>query len=426
VNERGPSRRELLAGLAGTGTAAFAGCLGRLDSGGVEGQESDGESGDGGDARTDAGGTLDRLWTAGPTTEYAGNHHEMGVTWLGGEPVVGVPHSERPDTSGCGLLALDAAGGVRWRQDLPAAACDPHAIGDVSVGSIDGEAVLLAATIEGTVVAYSAETGEPRFEADLVETIPYSAPVISPELADGSRQIVVVDNTGNVVAARPDGSTRWTRPVEGVVYPAPVARDVDGDGSVEIVVTTDRRNGWVIAMDTAGEIRWEAEFETGGKALSSIGRGGHRDVVLSTWGGEVAAVDGRTGEIRWAETLADRGILGASDGDRLYASEGSGVVHAVDPTDGTVVWTVDSLETDAPANAPVVIAGEAGSSPTVASLSYDGSLGLIDAGGDVVAEHSFGESSYTSPLPVDLTGDGREELLVMFGDGRVEAYTWAV
>jgi len=423
VSEQQPSRRELLAGLAGTGTATLAGCLGRLDSGGVEGQESDGGSGDGDEARTDAGGELDRLWTAGPTTEYGGNHHKMGATWLGGDPVVGVPHSERPDTPGCGLLALDATGQVRWRRDLPAGSCDPHAVGDVSVGSIDGEAVLLAATIEGTVVAYSAETGDPRFEADLVETIPYSAPVISPELADGSRRIVVVDNTGNVVAARPDGSVAWTHSVEGVVYPAPVVRDVDGDGSVEIVVTTDRKRGWVIALDTAGEVRWEAEFETGGKALSSVGRGDHRDVVLSTWGGEVAAVDGRTGEIRWAETLADRGILGDSDGDRLYASEGSGVVHAVDPVDGTVVWTVDSLGTDAPANAPVVLGGKT-SSPTVASLSYDGSLGLIDASGEVLAEHSFGESSYTSPLPVDLTGDGREELLVMFGDGRVEAYEW--
>ena len=409
-------RRTVLAALGTASSAALAGCSGVLDWGGSD--DSDGGAGNG----VGAPEQVDRLWTAGTTTEYAGNHHEMGAIRVDGKVVVAVPRSEDPDTEGCGLLALDAGGETRWRRDLPAEVCDPHAVGDVAVGELDGDPILLVATIEKDVVAYAAATGGVRFEAELVETVPYGHPVISPPLADGSRRVVVVDNLGHAVVANLDGSTAWRREFEGVVYPAPVVRDVDGDGAVEVVVATDAEQGWLVAHDAAGEERWRTAFETGGRALSSVERDDHRDLVLSTWGGQVAAVDGRSGETRWSELLAERGILGGSDGERLYAGAGDGVVHAIDPNDGTVVWTVDSIGSSAPANAPVVGHPREGA-PVVASLAYDGALGLIDAEtGSVLVEHSFGEETYTSPLFADLTGDGSDDLLVMFGDARVEAY----
>lgn len=413
VSDSNPGRREVLAAL-GTASGAFlAGCSGLLETSDTE---------DGGSSGT-AGG-LTRLWTAGTPTEYGTNHHRMGVVQVDGEPVVGVPRSESPDVQGCGLLAVDGDGGRLWRQDLPAEACDPHSVGDVAVGQLDDEPVFLVATIQNDVVAYDVTTGERRFSAELVGTVPFGAPVISPPLADGSRRIVVLDNSGNLVVAHTDGSRAWTREVDGVAYPSPVVRDVDGDGSVEVVVTTDIESGWVIALGIDGELRWRTAFESGGRELTSVERGEGRDLVLSTWEGEVAVVDGDGGEIRWSEPLADRGILGHSDGDQLYAGEGDGVVHAIDPGDGTVEWTVDSLASDAPANAPVLASDGPGGRPVVASLSYDGTLGLIDAErGRVVVEEGFGEETYTQPLVTDLTGDGRDDLLIMFGDARVEAYS---
>lgn len=424
MSERHPARRQVLAALGTAGGAALAGCTSLLDTGeSGSGDPADDESG-GGEPNVGESAGLERLWSAGTPTEYGTNHHRMGVVRVDGEPTVGVPRSELPDMLGCGLLAVDGDGEKRWSRELPAEACDPHSIGDVAVGTIGGETVFLVATIQREVVAYSAVTGEPRFEADLLESVPYGPPVISPRLADGSRRIVVVDNSGTLVVAHPDGSRAWTRAVGGVVYPAPVVRDIDGDGSVEVVVTTDIESGWVLAFGIDGEPRWRAEFETGGRQLSSIDREEGCDIVLSTWGGNVAAVDGPSGDVRWSELLADRGLLGDSDTERLYAAEGNGVVHAIDPEDGSVAWTVDSVATDAPANGPVVGTDGSAGGPVVASLSYDGTLGLIDPErGTVELEHSFGTEAYTQPLLTDLTGDGSDDMLVMFGDAHVEAYS---
>jgi outer membrane protein assembly factor BamB len=424
VSERRPARRQVLTALGTAGGAFLAGCTSLLDTGDSGGGDSDGDESEREESAGGESNGLERLWSAGTPTEYGTNHHRMGVVRVDGEPVVGVPRSERPDVPGCGLLAVDGDGEKRWSRDLPAEACDPHSVGDVAAGTIDGEQVFLVATIQKEVVAYSAGTGEPRFEADLIESVPYGAPVVSPELADGSRRIVVVDNSGNLVVARPDGSRAWTRAVDGVVYPAPVVRDVDGDGSVEVVVTTDIKSGWVLAFGIDGEPRWRTEFETGGRELSSIDREEGRDIVLSTWDGNVAAVDGASGDVRWSEPLADRGLLGDSDSERLYATEGNGVVHAVNPEDGSVTWTVDSVATDAPANGPVVGTNGPEGQPVVASLSYDGTLGLIDPDrGNAELEHSLGTEAYTRPLLTDLTGDGSDDMLVMFGDASVEAYT---
>jgi len=416
VSDHFTSRRQVLGALGAAGVAGVAGCGGLLEGDSTAPTPTE----DGDRAET---GDLQRLWITDNRTEYPQNHHEMGVTHVDGEPLVGVPRSENPDTEGCGLAAVGPGGEQRWQHRLPAAACDPHAVGDVGVGTLDGEAVFLVSTIQGSTVGYSAATGAVRFEADLVETIPYGAPVLTPPGPDGSRRVVVVDNNGNLVVAYPDGSIAWKHAVDGVVYPSPVVRDVDGDGVVEIVVATDVEDGWVIALDIDGSVRWRETFGTGGREIHPLDQGDRCDVAISTWEGVVAVLDGTDGTVRWSEEYANRGILGETAGNHLYASEGDGIVHAIDPADGSVEWTVDSIETDAPANAPVV--GQVGpDSPLVAALGYDGTLALIDAEtGTLDGQYSFDQSTYTSPLLVDLTDDDSDEILIMFGDSRVGAYS---
>jgi outer membrane protein assembly factor BamB len=405
------SRREILAGLGTAGAVGLAGCS---VLGGTERVATDG---------TDESAGVERLWRADTSTEYAQNHHKLGTTQVDGEHVVGVPLSEYPDTVGCGLVGLGSGGEIRWREQLPKSVCDPHSIGDVGTGTIDGEQVFVVSTIEGESVAYHAGSGDRLFEADLIETIPYSEPVLTPPLSDGDRRIVVLDNSAYLVVGRLDGTVDWRHDADGVTYPAPVVADVNGDGVPEIVVAVDQASGWVVAFSMDGSVLWETEFESGGRGLIALEREHGYDIAVSTWDGQVAAIDGTDGEIRWQGEYARRGILGEYDEEHLYTTEGDGVVHAIDRSDGSLAWTTSSLSSTAPANAPVVGESALDGGPAVGTLTYDGTLGLLDpATGRIELEHQFGSETFTSPLLVDVTGDDRQDVVVMFGDGRTEAF----
>jgi outer membrane protein assembly factor BamB len=414
VTDGDHSRRQILAGLGTAGSVGLAGCS---VLGGLQGSETV-DTDD-----TDDSAGVERLWRADPSTEYAQNHHKLGTTRVNGAPVVGVPLSEYPDTVGCGLVGLGNGGEVRWREQLPKSVCDPHSIGDVGTGRVDGEQAFVVSTIEGDTVAYSAATGDRLFTADLIETIPYSQPVLTPPLSDGERRVVVVDNSANVVVAQLDGAVDWTHDAGSVAYPAPVVADVDGDGDHEIVVSTDDAKGWVVALGLDGTVRWETGFESGGRGLVGLEREQGYDIAVSTWKGQVAAIDGTDGAVRWQGEYARRGILGEYDENHLYTTEGDGVVHAIDRSDGSLAWTVESLSSTAPANAPVVGTNPLEDGPAVGTVTYDGTLGLIDAEtGTVELEHQFGSDVFSSPVLVDLTDDGRQDVVVMFGNGRTEAF----
>jgi outer membrane protein assembly factor BamB len=372
---------------------------------------------------TSDGPGVERIWRASISTEYAQNHHKLGHTAVDGEPVVGVPLSEYPDTVGCGLVGLGSNGEVRWRDELPAGVCDPHSIGDVGTGTVDGQPVFVVSTIEGDTVAYHAGTGDRLFEADLIETIPYSRPALTPPLSDGDRRVVVLDNSAHLVVGRLDGTVDWRYDADGITYPAPVVADVNGDGTPEIVLTTDTASGWVLALSLDGSVLWETEFESGGRGLVGLERDDGYDIAVSTWQGEVAALDGATGDVRWTGTYAERGILGEYDQDHLYTAEGDGVVHAIDRADGSLAWTTESLSSSAPANAPAVGSTALDGEPAVGALTYDGTLGLLDPEtGRVELERQFGPDTFSSPLFVDLTGDDQQDVVVMFGNGRTEAF----
>jgi len=318
---------------------------------------------------------------------------------------------------------VGSGGEVRWRDKLPADVCDPHSIGDVGTGVVDGEPVFVVSTIEGETVAYHAGTGDRLFEADLIETIPYSRPALTPPLSDGDRRVVVLDNSAHLAVGRLDGTVDWRYDAGGIAYPAPVVADINGDGAPEIVVTLDQASGWVVALSLDGSVLWETEFESGGRGLIGLEREEGYDVAVSTWQGKVAALDGASGDVRWQGPYARRGILGEYDQTHLYTAEGDGVVHAIDRADGSLAWTTESLSSSAPANAPVVGTNVLDGGPGVGTLTYDGTLGILDPEtGTVEVERQFGPDTFSSPLFVDLTGNGRQEVVVMFGNGRTEAF----
>ncbi len=111
------------------------------------------------------------------------------------------------------------------------------------------------------------------------------APLSTPELADldgdGSREIIVMNSNGSLQALDHNGASIWSTPIEGLnitllgedgwlytgeefgppFFPSPAARDLDGDGTVEILAATMEG---VKCFDARGELIWEHPVEHGG------------------------------------------------------------------------------------------------------------------------------------------------------------------
>lgn len=141
-------------------------------------------------------------------------------------------------------VAFERDGAVLWRRDVAA--------GDVAVGSVGGDRVVVTAgrTSEGGVRAFDGATGEQRWHRDLV-----GARLVTVADGDGDgADEAYVSLPGGVVTAlsAADGSEAWRTRVEtteDLTTPAPVLADLDGAGGPELVVATEA--GTVAVLDPA-------------------------------------------------------------------------------------------------------------------------------------------------------------------------------
>lgn len=378
-------------------------------------------------------GDLTREWVSDTATEYDGNHHDIAVATVDGEPVVGIPRSDLDGSERCGLVALDGSGDVAWQHPFPPEHCTPHAIGDVTVGSLTGDdPEFFAATEQETVLGVDAGTGTQTFEHETT-SLGFSAPVVADLTGDGRRELAVVDFSGLVQVVRPDGTTRWSTDVGRSVLVDPVAADVTGDGATELVVSSrpeESRGGAIAVFDATGTRLWNATLERPATSVSSVSgaasagaTGPETRLVVSTRDGTVVGFDA-SGERAWSRSLEDRGTVGAATGETAYLSTVDGSVHALDVTDGSIRWT-RSVAGDVQQLAPPVLGDATGDGTReVAVTGSDGTVAVLDGDGDVLASHDAGEPIHVAPALVDVTGDGTPEVLVLYGDGRVAAYSF--
>lgn len=371
---------------------------------------------------------LSQVWVSDTSTEYAGNHHDIAVATVDGEPIVGVPRSDFDDSERCGIVAVDGAGDVAWQHLFPPEHCTPHAIGDVTVGSLtaDGDPEFFAGTEQETVVGFDAATGAKTFEHETT-SLGFSAPVVADLTGDGRRELVVVDFSGLVQVLRPEGTTAWTTDVGRSVLVDPLVADVTGDGTAELAVSSrpeDSRGGRVTVFDAAGNRRWTVTLDRPVTSVVNASVSGvDTRIVVATQDGTVSGYDA-AGERVWTRSVPERGTVGATDGETAYLSTADGSVRAIDVTDGSVRWTRSIAGEAKQVSAPVLGDVTGDGTLEIAVAGSDGTLAVVDTDGDLLARHRSGESIYVSPTLADVTGDGTPEVLALYGDGRVAAYAY--
>ena len=380
-------------------------------------------------ALASSGPGLTERWVSDTGSTVQGNHHAVAAARIDGRGLVFAPIGGRGGGSGCALAAIDAGGETLWRDPVPAANCTIHAVADPTVADWtgDGRREVIAATTERRVTAHDPLTGEETFSFPL-SAYGYTRPVVADATGDGDPNLVVTDVRGTVYVLGPSGEV-WNRSFGSYTWAQPAVLDADGDGLSEVLVGFD--DGHVRSFDgAAGRTGWSRSVG-GPVTWLTVGEGedGSVKAVAATSDGRVVAVDGATGEIEWSRDLGRLAAVrafGDADDDgvvEVYATARDGDLRSLDARTGETEWTTTLTGADVQMTPPPSLGDLDGDgSPELVAVTNDGIVQVLDPGsGDVRATYERDASVYTHVTLADLDDDGRAEVYVPYGDGRVVA-----
>jgi outer membrane protein assembly factor BamB len=373
-------------------------------------------------------GTLTEEWVSDTARDNTVNHHAVGVGPNGTviAPVAAVVNLEAIGPQSCSLVRLAPANGaVRWRGGIAPENCTAHALTEPAIADVDGDGVVeaIAGTTEQRLVVWDAETGDREWTVPL-STFGYGRPTVANLTAAPGREIVTSDSRGTVSVVN-DRGILWRESLNTTTWAEPIAGDVDGDGSREVLVGT---NDEVVLLAADGTVEWRTDT----KGVSIAAADVDDDPQLEVFAGHtdtVVALDGATGAQAWTREVDGSASLHAGfdgDGDdqpEVYIGLSGGTVASLAGATGEIEWrTTLSAGERASVPPPVAADLDGDGNRELVAVTSSGHVAALDPGsGDQLATYAREVPVWTFPSAVDLDGDGDSEVLVRYGDGRVAA-----
>lgn len=274
-----------------------------------------------------------------------GSWLSAGVGVGGGSVYVGSAEGE--------VIALDAAdGAVLWRRDVVGELLAPPAAGP------DG--LVYVRTVDGRVLGLDAESGETRWT--------HEGDVPTLTLRGNSQPLPV---SGGVLVGQDNGMVAALHGGTGEPLWETQVAPPEGETEIERMVDIDGKLG--------------------------IGRG---VLYAVTYQGRIAEIEPDQGEIGWSRELSSYAGL-TVDAERIYVTDASSHVRALDHDSGSTLWRQDAL-----AHRRLTAAAPVPGTSFLAVADYDGYVHLLTrADGRIVARFhtgGFGIMADPEPLP-----DGR-------------------
>lgn len=382
-------------------------------------------------------------WLSDTARPVGGNHHAVIGGQIAGRSMVYAPISGEGDSAQCALVALNGRNGsVRWENRVPPAHCTIHSVADPTLGDIDADGLeeVLTATTERAVKAYHPLTGDVEFTYDL-SSYGYTRPLVADVTGDGRQELVVVDVRGSVFVVRPNGTTVWQQRFSTYTWGQPALADFDADGAPELVLALG--SGDMYLFDAAdGTIRWNRSLDVDG-SITWVTTGQADDdpaleIATATTRGGVLLFDGRTGTRQWHRDLGGFAAVhafgdGDGDGDpEIYAVAKDGVLRSLNAADGRTEWTTSLTPQAVQMMPPPALGdvdgdggGEGDGAPELVAVTNPGRVAVVDPrSGRILASHRQNTSIWTHPTLVDTDGDGVLEIYVVYGNGRVAAFSY--
>lgn len=399
------SRRHALASTATLLSGSVAGCLGARQRLGL----------------ADDGG-LSVRWQSDQTTAYDQNHHLFAVTdEANGDKRIVAPHSSLDGGDDCAITAVDAHGASAWQTEINPAVCTPHAVGDIGVGVRNGTTEALAGTEDGTVIGIEVETGDETLRADALDSIGYSAPQVADFPA--ADHVVAADFAGTIVSLDADGDVAWRYTFDEQTSTKPIVEPSLADGDPALIVAHGTRDdGAVTALDSEGDTRWSTSVGATPNSLRRVDVASDESLFVVGTASSAVAIEPATGETRWTASFDERTAVGDPVDDRVAVGVNDGTVRVLSLADGDIAWSQSIADSEPRLNAPVIGHPFGGDSPMLAATTYAGRVVLLTPTGELEATADHETGIYVSPKFVDLAAEGRDDLLIMDGHGRLVAF----
>lgn len=363
-------------------------------------------------------GSLSVDWTSDTPRPNQLNHHPIVADRIDGESYILAPVSAvAGENARCKVTMLDSNGTTRWQYEINESACAVHGIGDTLIADATGDhrPNAVAPTTEKRLYVFDAKNGSVEWTQNLT-SFGYAGPVV---LTKPRRLVVQPAFDGVVFADSADGTLQWKYDLNDTVYAETHVVHVPGSPNPDIAVGSTAK---VSVLRPNGTLEWQRS------ALATWlakGRVGQRDILVASGGNEVTAF-AADGTKLWQRTGIDRPAIDqVTDGDgdgtpEVYVGSGGDTVAALNARTGKTEWKT-TLSTDAKLlPAPVTGDVNGDGDPEVVAVTNHGTVQVLDASsGEVLASHERKVKVWVHPTVCDIDGDGADEILVMYGDGRV-------
>jgi outer membrane protein assembly factor BamB len=203
--------------------------------------------------------------------------------------------------------------------------------------------LVVVGTAKAEVLAFSAATGQPAWEAHVSSEV-----LAAPAVADDF--VAVRSGDAHIFAFEAkDGKRRWVyqrsiptlalRAAVGVTLVSP--RELVAGFPGGKLVAISNNNGAAIWEATVALPKGSTELERIADVTSSVVVDG-RQVCAAAYQGRVACFDLGSGNALWSRDLSSNAGLDI-DSRYVYVSDDRGAIHALDRSNGTSVWKQDKL-----------------------------------------------------------------------------------